>query len=97
MSPEEEGDCPHGRKRFVCFDCLSPEDQQRSREAWAAIEEMVPDLRNRLAEREKEFEAGKVIRMKRPEWSNTVIIPHSLFREVVEILHEDKMARGDID
>lgn len=92
---DELPQCEHGSLRGFCWDCLTPEQQAESKAVWDRLQEEVPDLHEALERSRREIAEGKVIRFKRSEATGrTIVMPHSVFREVVDMIHEDKKKRG---
>lgn len=89
--------CEHGQTQGFCFECLSPEEQAEHTEVWARLIEIAPDLAETIEQSRREIAEGKVIRLQRGPSGRSVVMPHSLFREVIDIVHEDKMNRGTRD
>ena len=86
--PGDSRRCDHGRLKGRCWHCLTPEEQAHNREVWARLELRLPQLKYERERVEAEVREGKVIPL-----SEDIVLPHTIFRRVVDAIHEDNMER----
>lgn len=86
--------CPHGLLKGRCWECLTPDEQNRNREVWKRLETEIPDLATRRNESKHDLEAGNVIKIGRSGHED-VVLPHTVLREIVDTIQSDKERRSD--
>lgn len=97
MHSDASGQCRHETPAETCWYCLSISDQDDNRVVWDRIASD-PLFGKAMADSEEELKSGKVIRLKRSEAGDKpYVFTHSSFRQLIDIIHDDKMRReGEI-
>lgn len=86
--------CRHGRSEGMCFHCLPVEEQEASRAMWQRLT-YDSYFDEALAVAEEEVAKGNLIRTSpRGEDGVGLVMPYSLFRAVIDVLHDARRQHG---